>query len=59
MTDFENMYYNLMGHIADVEEFLSYGGDNQIIKDAQQMLCNILEESDERYTEEKEICMAL
>ncbi len=58
MTDFESMYYNLMGHIADVEEFLSYGDGNEMIRDAQQMLCNILEENDEKYTEENEICMA-
>lgn len=58
MTDFENMYYNLMGRVIDVQEYLEcIESKNDIISDTEQLLCNIIEKNDEEYIKQREICM--
>lgn len=54
-ADFESMYFELIGKIADVQEFLMYADKkNEIISDTEILLKNIIEKSEENYINCKE-----
>lgn len=57
MTDFENMYYALMGRIIDVQEYLEcIETKDNVISDTEQLLSNIIEKTDEEYINQRELC---
>lgn len=50
MLNFESMYYNLIGKLADLQEFLESSADAEgMVSDTHQLIVNIIEESDEKY----------
>lgn len=50
MENFEEMYYELMGKIADIEEFLMCADvKNPMVDDARVMVENIIERFDSDY----------
>ena len=54
-VDFESMYFELIGKVADIQEFLMYADrSNEIIADTEIMLKNIIEKSEENYISCKE-----
>ena len=54
-TDFESMYFELIGKVADIQEFLMYADrKDEIISDTETMLKNIIEKSEENYIDCKE-----
>ncbi|MGN0606216.1 MAG: hypothetical protein ACI4JM_06815 [Oscillospiraceae bacterium] len=58
MTDFENMYYALMGRIIDLQEYLEcIETKDHVLSDTEQFLSNIIEETDEKYINQREVCI--